>query len=264
MPFHMAYLLDTKKPFSFEYSPKDLQRGMSMSRFPPAWLTRHRMDVTNTFSFFERQVPVLATNSSLVRNAACAVAAKYLGQLQDPRQRLSSAGQHAFAERLLSTGLDFLWCVLCSSGKHFWLTRLRYGAKYYDKCIHLLSAQISPGAFTPNFQPSPNEIYSANAAPLDPESDSEGRTSVLRLIGVTILCQYEHLNCMLRAWSGHLNGVDKFLRLFEEGTLYSQASAFEGPTRSVMEAVFWQFVLQDFEESCESTHFLCSTGSQSH
>lgn len=74
---------------------------------------------------------------------------------------------------------------------------------------------------------------------------------MLRLIGVTLLCQYEHLNCMLRAWSGHLNGIDRLLKMFDEWELYLQQPSFQSSASPEVRVVFWHFVLQDLEESCE-------------
>lgn len=76
---------------------------------------------------------------------------------------------------------------------------------------------------------------------------------MLRLVGVMLLCQYEHLNCMVRAWSGHLNGVEKFLTLFDDGALYVPRPGYKPPTCPEVRAVFWQFVVQDLEESCKSS-----------
>lgn len=72
---------------------------------------------------------------------------------------------------------------------------------------------------------------------------------MVRLVGVALLGQYEHLNCMLRAWSGHLNGIDKLLKLFDDWDLFQQQPNFQSSASSEVKAVFWQFVLQDLEES---------------
>ena len=127
----------------------------------------------------------------------------------------------------------------------------RYGAKYYEKCIHILAEQISPSAITPGFYPSPNEIYRTSAIASASSPASDRRTSVVCLVGVALLGQYEHLNCMLRAWSGHLNGIDKLLNLFDEWELFQQPPNFQSSASSEVRAVFWQFVSQDLEESCE-------------
>jgi hypothetical protein len=68
------------------------------------------MDLTNSTQFFERNIPLLARSSNFVRYAACAVAAKHLGQVQEPELKIGpSRGRKAIAKDLTSTSLDFLW-----------------------------------------------------------------------------------------------------------------------------------------------------------
>lgn len=74
------------------------------------------MDLANGSHFFERQLPILAKSSTFVRHAACAVAAKHLGQVQNPSPKIGpSRGQQAMAKYLTSTSLDFLWSVCFGS-----------------------------------------------------------------------------------------------------------------------------------------------------
>jgi hypothetical protein len=85
---------------------------------------------------------------------------------------------------------------------------------------------------------------------------ADGEDPIVRLLGTCILIQYEHLSANRDAWSGHLTGFSKLLDLIDEGNLLHPHPMVEQVypwTKHVMEvkAGFWNFVVNDLEESCE-------------
>ena len=146
------------------------------------------MDVfAGQHSYFSQHVVQFAHTSTLVRYAACAVAAKQLGQINDPISKIRQTHRQRLMFRAFSeTTLDFLW----------------YGAKYYEKAIQLLTKQLShddhsiPGL-------SPCCIYQTGLTPVsnDPSfhDEQEEAASVFQVIAACILCQYEDLSATMRA-----------------------------------------------------------------
>jgi len=147
------------------------------------------MDVfAGQHSYFSQHVVQLAHTSTLVRYAACAVAAKQLGQMKDPILKIRQTNCQRLMLRAFSKSrLDFLW----------------YGAKYYEKAIQLLAKQLShddhsiPGL-------SPCCIYQTGLTPVSNDlsfhDEREEAASLFQIITACILCQYEDLSATMRAW----------------------------------------------------------------
>ncbi|KAF9771623.1 hypothetical protein IL306_010733 [Fusarium sp. DS 682] len=197
------------------------------------------MDLLYRYEVFSREVLTLAREHPILRYAACAVAAKQLGQLKGPVSRvLRGKTQENIAARLSRDSFGFAW----------------YGAKYYEKAIKTLVRSITPK------DPVAARIagkYSSPAVSLsggDLMVQADGEDPIVRLLGTCILIQYEHLSANRDAWSGHLTGFSKLLDLIDEGNLLHPHPMVEQVypwTKHVMEvkAGFWNFVVNDLEES---------------
>lgn len=200
-----------------------------------------------TDSYFSRQALMLASHCPLIKYAACAAAAKQIGQMDEcePRTRLTD-GQIRVMDAIRETNLDYLW----------------YGAKYYGKAIQTLAKEISresvsPSASPSSLVPSPSAIYGAVAAASDPALEAEmggQEIPTFRLVAACILCQYGDLSATQRAWSGHLDGICKLLQI--DGRDETLRTSHPRPYQSAAhQSVFWWFVLNDFKESCKVLAF---------
>lgn len=189
---------------------------------------------------------MLAREHPILRYAACALAAKQLGQMKSPVSTvLRGKTQERIAVRFLSgrLGLGFDW----------------YGIKYYEKAIQTLVKSITPK--DPQTSHTPGTDHSSPAVLLsggDLMVRAEGEDPIVRLLGTCILIQYEHLSANRDAWSGHLTGFSKLLDLIGNGMLLSRCPLFEQVypwTKDIMEvkAGFWNFVVNDLEESRQFT-----------
>jgi hypothetical protein len=179
----------------------------------------------------------------LVRYSVCALAAKQLGQMHDPKTRIKTAGQSSVAWELRNRGRDYLW----------------YGAKYYEKAIQLLAKQISRHGSTEDNTPSQLLDQSEMAINQSPvmimATDIEG--SKPRLITACIMILYENLNAMIPAWSGHLDGYHRLLNMIPGESLLSPNTNSPGAYSSAEErghiqSSFWYFIINDLDESCKS------------
>lgn len=188
------------------------------------------MDVfTTQRSYFSQYVVQLAGQSPLVRYSACAMAAKQLGQMKDSTQTTDNTRRSSItASTLLQPGLDFLW----------------YGAKYYEKAILLLFRQIShqPSSST---HLSPREIYQSSGSDQPQLDDYESTSSALRILSACILCAYEDLSSTMRAWSGHLDGINKLLRPHLDLPITPDNFYRVPQPMRALEASFWFFALND-------------------
>lgn len=197
---------------------------------------------TSQRSYFSQYVVQLASQSPLVRYSACAIAAKQLGQMKDYTWMTSITPRSSIvASALLEPGLDFLW----------------YGAKYYEKAILLMARQISSHP-SPLTHLSPGEIYQSTSSDHYQLLD-HGTSPAFRIISACILCAYEDLSATMRAWSGHLDGINKLLRpqidlQFSPDNLHATSLSTRG-----LETSFWFFAWNDMLNSCESFVQLCST-----
>ncbi|KAM0189361.1 hypothetical protein ACHAPI_010127 [Fusarium lateritium] len=197
------------------------------------------MDLLYRYEVFSREVLTLAREHQILRYAACALAAKQLGQMRSPISlALCGKTQERIAAKLARDSFGFLW----------------HGAKYYEKAIQTLVKSISPkgnsATQTANSQVSPAVSLSEG----DLMVRAEGEDPIVRLLGTCILIQYEHLSANRNAWSGHLTGFSKLLDLIDNGNLLHPHPMVEQVypwTKHVMEvkASFWNFVINDVEES---------------
>lgn len=193
------------------------------------------MDLFYRYEVFSREVLTLARDHAILRYAACAVAAKQLGQTSSPVVR--GRTQEQIAANIKQGSFGFLW----------------YGIKYYDKAIQTLVKSITPRDHLPDSEASPDVSLSRG----DLMVRAVGEDPIVRLLGTCILIQYEHLSANRDAWSGHLTGFSNLLDLIEDGKLLQPYPTFEQVypwTKDVMEvkAGFWNFVVNDLEESCKS------------
>lgn len=201
------------------------------------------MDLLNNCRCFTQQIAAVGTRSSLIRYSACAVAAKQLGQIEDPNSRLrGTRGQQHIAECLTRGGLDFNW----------------YGSKYYERAILLLAKQISHQDLD-SAHPSPSDLYNWAAS----EEGEQEDPSIL-LIAASMLSQYEMLSATvsMRAWTGHLNGIYKMFRHLNNGAFLEAHPTVPNDLPhqdgSSVQASFWYFVMNDLEESCKYDQFFQS------
>lgn len=198
------------------------------------------MDLLYRYEVFSREVLTLARQHPILRYAACAVAAKQLGQIKDPGELISrNEMQMQIAAKMARGRHDFVW----------------YGIKYYDKAIQTLVKSITPPEDSTVIDHVSPAISLSGG---DLMIRAEGQDPIVRLLGTCILIQYEHLSANRDAWSGHLTGFSKLLDLIDDGQLLLPNPLFEQVypwTKNVMEmkAGFWNFVANDLEESCKSS-----------
>ena len=194
---------------------------------------------TGQRSYFSHYVVQIASQSPLVRYSACALAAKQIGQMQDPTQASTTTPRsHMLTSTLLRPNMDFLW----------------YGAKYYEKAILLMAHQISHNTSTIQNHLSPGEIYQSPDGGNNYLDGHESTSSAFRILAACILCSYEDLSATMRAWTGHLDGINKLLRPHLD--LPSSPVNFyciPQPMRA-LEVSFWYFALNDMLSSRESSH----------
>lgn len=205
------------------------------------------MDLLYRYEVFSREVLTLAREHPILRYAACAVAAKQLGQMRSPLSTIiTGKTQQKIATKLQHGPLGLTW----------------YGAKYYEKAIQTLVKSITSETPAQNHA-SPTSLSSGNLM-----VRADGEDPIVRLLGTCILIQYEQISANRDAWSGHLFGFSKLLDHIDDGRLLHPDPMFEAVypfTKDVMQvkAAFWNFVVNDLEESCEfgkgPTHCSSST-----
>ncbi|GAM35109.1 hypothetical protein TCE0_015f03159 [Talaromyces pinophilus] len=197
------------------------------------------MDLLYRYEVFSRETLTLARDHPILRYAACAVAAKQLGQMRIPvSDVLRGKTQKKIALKFTQGRLGFLW----------------YSAKYYERAIQTLVKSITPKDNQSTQGLHSHVSPSVSLSQGDLMVQAEGEDPIVRLLGTCILIQYEHLSATSNAWAGHLTGFSKLLDLIDDGKLlvpnpmFSQVYPF---TKDVMElkAGFWNFVVNDFEES---------------
>ncbi|KAF3001676.1 hypothetical protein E8E14_007132 [Neopestalotiopsis sp. 37M] len=191
------------------------------------------MDHLYRYEVFSREVLSLAREHPLLRYAACAVAARQLGQMRTSLSTILRGKTQENLARLAQGRLGFGW----------------YGAKYYEMAIQTLAKSISRTDAAANQVSTPMSLSQGN---LMVHADKED--PIVRLLGTCILIQYEQLGASRNAWSGHLTGFSKLLALIDDGSLLIPNPVFEAVypfTKDVMymKAGFWNFVVNDLEES---------------
>ncbi|KAL4998967.1 hypothetical protein BDV10DRAFT_194069 [Aspergillus recurvatus] len=188
------------------------------------------MDICGSQSYFSQNAVVLCHWSPLLRYAACALAAKQLGQTRHPELQIRQTNtQSLMMKALVDTKLGFTW----------------YGAKYYERAIQLLAQQLSSKDRAANSS-SPNHIYGAGLTPnSQPARENDDESLSAQIIAACILCQYEDVNATIRAWSGHIDGVFRLLRPhLPEPACFQVGAAIPQPARA-LDATFWFFAVND-------------------
>ncbi|KAL4750009.1 hypothetical protein BDW72DRAFT_194252 [Aspergillus terricola var. indicus] len=188
------------------------------------------MDLCGNPSYFSQNIVALSHRSPLVRYAACALAAKQLGQTRHPESQIrQTSAQRSMLKTLIDTKLGFTW----------------YGAKYYEKAIQLLAHQLS-SKDRGTYPRSPKHVYGLGSTPSrQPACEDDEESLSFQVIAACILCQYEDVNATIRAWSGHIDGVFRLLKPhFPEPACFHICEAIPQPARE-LDATFWFFVVND-------------------
>ncbi|KAL4789648.1 hypothetical protein BDV19DRAFT_20712 [Aspergillus venezuelensis] len=191
------------------------------------------MDLVGGRSYFSYNAVVLAHWSPLIRYAACALAAKQLGQTRHPELQIRQTNTQTLMMRaLIDTKLGFTW----------------YGAKYYEKAIQLLSRKISKKDLSSPSTSSPNYIYGLNSTPKSTDHSTlvdEADGFPFQILAACILCQYEDVNATIRAWTGHLDGAFRLLRPhLADPAAFRISDTIPQPVRA-LDAVFWYLTVND-------------------
>lgn len=205
------------------------------------------MDLFDAGHYFSYHVPVKARNSPLLTYAACAYAAKQLGQ---------SGGIKSIPGKTDSLSDSNLWSDI---EKVDWMW---HAVKYYDKSLELLLAALEEQRYwatqlgsdtaelTIDSQDSPtNEIGQEQDVPRKPP-----RTSDELLAATAILCEVEAMDAN-GAWSKHLAGTKSLLDVAEIGMRASDGVPDrhnEPKFAGARKAIFWNFARQDFVAACKS------------
>ncbi|KAJ5110648.1 hypothetical protein N7532_001183 [Penicillium argentinense] len=189
------------------------------------------MDIcTGQRSYFSQYVVQLASQSPILRYSACAFAAKQMGQMKDSTRATNITTRSSMtASMLLRASLDFLW----------------YGAKYYEKAILLMARQISHDRSTVQNHLSPGEIYRSPGSDYHHLDYHESTSSAFRILAACILCSYEDLSGTMRAWTGHLDGINKLFRPHLDLPI-SPDNFYRIPqSMRALNVSFWYFALND-------------------
>jgi hypothetical protein len=215
-------------------------------RVEVAFFLRHFADLggqwidicTGQRSYFSQYIIQLSSQSPLIRYSSCAMAAKQLGQMKDSSQATEASRRFGIlASNMVQSSIDFEW----------------FGAKYYEKAILLMARQISHGNSIIENHLSPGEIYRSPASDSNHLEDNETTSSAFRILAACILSSYEELNATMRAWTSHLDGINKLLRPHLDLPI-SPNNFYRVPqSLRAMKASFWYFALNDMLNSCESS-----------
>lgn len=191
---------------------------------------------TGQRSYFSQYIIQLSRHSPLIRYSACAMAAKQLGQIKDSSQTTEASRRFSIlVSSTVHPSIDFEW----------------YGAKYYEKAILLMARQISHGTSMIENHLSPGEIYRSPGSDNNHLDDNETTSSAFRILAACILSSYEELNSTMRAWTSHLDGINKLLRPHLDLPI-SPNNFYRVPqSLRALEASFWYFALNDMLNSCE-------------
>ncbi|KAE8391993.1 hypothetical protein BDV23DRAFT_171336 [Aspergillus alliaceus] len=214
-------LPETRTPIEPPSLPGDLPQETHQDQCEVAFFLRYYCEFPGQWmdlwssqpSCFAQHVVSLSRISSGVRYAACALAAKQLGQLNDYKSRI----QHTLARNVMldvfaDSKLDFLW----------------YGANQFSPdCI--CQPGLTPEGSDDNFLG---------------EYDS---TTALQILTACILCQYEDpsLTVTARAWSGHLDGIFKLLRSYLNHNGSSHLLLQIPDPLKGIDAMLWYFAFND-------------------
>ncbi|KAL9600201.1 MAG: hypothetical protein Q9219_003344 [cf. Caloplaca sp. 3 TL-2023] len=207
------------------------------------------MDLYDQTTFFSSYIPVKSISNPLLKNAACAYAAKQIGRVNG---RIISAGGSSPHKARMQTweGPDKEdWALLA--------------AEYYDRAISLLMEALQ-WDHTSSGENSTEEIDKRHYAPRTVEGMVEERRLRRRQFGsaqstarsddllaaTSILCEYESLDASNAAWAHHLSGTKSLLDVVEVGMMPLDSSSPEAPLprkklSQARKATFWNFARQD-------------------
>ncbi len=222
-----------------------------------------RMDLFDLGSYFASRVPVRALSYPLLKYAACAYAAKQLGQVKGNKAIVGGVCSKQANMELFSDVNQLDWNYK--------------GAKYYDQAILLLmkALQDERDGFHLDCSDLPGFEQSTEANEEDDDnrrkrrrlsSDYFSSTKSDELLAATaILCVYEFLDGSSAAWSRHLNGTKSLLDIAEVGMKPFRSPASTSPLHSqyrsrlsrARKATFWNFVRQDFLAACKLHLLFC-------
>ena len=212
------------------------------------------MDLFDMETYFASHVPVKALTNPLLKHAACAYAAKQLGQVKGRKSIVGGACSRQANMELWPDADQVNW---------LWI-----GAKHYDKAISLLMEVLQQDrGSTPLKSPTAFSQHQSTGVNCETGSDrtkrrrlSGGNQDSDELLAATaILCVYEFLDASRAAWSRHLNGTKSLLDVAEVGMMPLQlpinGTSLPSPQRTrsskARTAIFWNFARQDFLAACK-------------
>ncbi|KAI9707378.1 MAG: hypothetical protein M1836_000339 [Candelina mexicana] len=172
-----------------------------------------RMDLFDLGTYFASHVPIRALSYPLLKYAACAYAAKQLGQVKGNKAIIGGICSEQANMEQFSDATQVDWNYK--------------GAKYYEKAILVLMEALQDErncsqfncSDPPGLGPSTETIEEDTADRSKRRRLSSERfssTSSDELLAATaILCVYEFLDASSAAWSRHLNGAKSLLDIAE-------------------------------------------------
>ncbi|KAL8939308.1 MAG: hypothetical protein Q9216_003426 [Gyalolechia sp. 2 TL-2023] len=204
------------------------------------------MDLFDQTTFFGSYIPVKSISNPLLKNAACAYAAKQLARV---RGRKAPSGRYSLPQVRMQT-----W-------ERDWEDWALLAAQYYDKAISLLMEALQWDHIS-SVDNSSEEIDKRHYAPRTVEGMVEERKLRRRQFGsahstassddllaaTAILCEYESLDASNAAWAHHLSGTKSLLDVVEVGMvpMDSSGTPFQRQRLSqARKATFWNFARQD-------------------
>ncbi|KAL1982656.1 hypothetical protein VTN96DRAFT_1026 [Rasamsonia emersonii] len=219
------------------------------SEAPGLW-----MDLFDLETYFASHVPVKALTNPLLKYAACAYAAKQLGRVKGAKAIVGGVCSKQASMEVWPDADKVDW---------YW-----YGAKYYEKAIHLLMKELQHDAEAPPPLSTPEAFGQWQAVELCEDGEHarkrRRRFSNSRLSGAhsdevlaatAILSVYEFLDATGPAWNRHLSGVKSLLDIAEVGMMPLEQQTSPGgtplpPKRPALskarKATFWNFARQDY------------------
>lgn len=205
------------------------------------------MDLFDQTTFFSSYIPVKSISNPLLKNAACAYAAKQLARVNGAK---AFAGELSFQQSRMQSwegATKQNWALLA--------------AEFYDRAISLLKEALQ-WDHSSSGDNSSEEINKRHYSPRTVEGMEQERKLRRRQFGsaqstarsddllaaTAILCEYESLDASKAAWAHHLSGTKSLLDVVEVGMmpLDSLEVPFQKKTPSqARKATFWNFARQD-------------------
>ena len=205
------------------------------------------MDLFDCGTYFASYAPVKALTHPLLKNAACALAAKQLG---------CAKGAKAIVGGVTSVQARMERWPGVQNADWFY-----FAAKYYDRTIQLLMEVLQDvertrdiayinGRYRPGT--SAAEIIAANVPDRDLQPTSAKSEEVLA--ATAILCVYEFLDASGPAWNRHLSGAKSLLEVARSNMLPSTHQLYfthqQTASSTQRQAIFWNFARQDYLFAC--------------